>query len=105
MPFFWSKTAEHSAWVGRNAGKSAIVKWANTLSLQKISLRLNAASHSNVRWYRDTDGFLEHSPSGASLYYKGLTLQKIICFGGSHNILEYEDKFKALQSFSGLYPY
>ena len=45
--------------------------------LKKNSLRPNAASH-NAKWYTDTDGFLEHSPSGESLYHKGPALQKII---------------------------
>ena len=35
----------------------------------------------------DTDGFLEHSPSRGSLYYKGLPLQKIIPFyGGGYSL-------------------
>ena len=51
--------------------------------LQKNSLKLNAstASHNNASWYTNTDGFLEHSPSGGEythLYYKGPTIQKII---------------------------
>ena len=72
---FWSKSAEHS-WCPR---KSPIMKWANVWkSLPKNSLKPNAASHNNASWYTDTDVFLEHSPSGGSLYYKGPTLQKII---------------------------
>ena len=48
-------------------------------SSKKISsLKLNAASHNNASWYTDLDGFLEHSPSQGSLYYKGFILQKII---------------------------
>ena len=39
---------------------------------------LNMASHNNAIWYTDLDGFLEHSPSGGSLYYKGPPLQMII---------------------------
>ena len=51
--------------VGRYAGKSPIMKWANMLSLQnKNSLKWNTASHNNAIWYTDTDGFLEHSSSG-----------------------------------------
>ena len=47
-------------------------------------LKLKAASHNTTSWYTDTDWFLEHSPSGGDLYYKGPTLQKIILvFGGS----------------------
>ena len=36
-----------------------------------------AASH-KVSWFSDTDGFLEHSPSRGSLYYKGPAFRKII---------------------------
>ena len=52
---------------------------------KKISLKPNAASHNNTSWHTDTNGFLEHSPSGESLYYKGPALQKIIpgLFGSS----------------------
>ena len=35
---------------------------------RKNSLKLNAASHTTTSWHPDTDGFLEHSPSGGSLY-------------------------------------
>ena len=56
---------------------------ANMLSLQKNSLKPNAASHNNTSWYTDTDGFLEHSPSRRSLYYKGSILQKIILVWGA----------------------
>lgn len=66
--------------VGRCAGKSPITRWANVLSLQKNSLQLNTASHKNTSWYTDADGFLEHSPIGGSLYYKGFALQKVILF-------------------------
>ena len=44
------------------------------------SLRLKSASHNNASWYTDTVGFLEHSLSVGSLYYKGPVLQKIILF-------------------------
>ena len=47
-------------------------------SLQKNSLKPNAASHDNASWYTDTDGFSEYSPSQGNLYYKGPILQKII---------------------------
>ena len=46
--------------------------------LEKNSLKQNAASHNTTNWYTDIDGFLEHSPSRGSLYYKGHALQKII---------------------------
>ena len=57
--------------VGRCAHKSPIMKWANTWreSSKKNSLKLNTASHNTTSWYTDTEGFLEHSPSGGSLYY------------------------------------
>ena len=45
---------------------------------KKNSWKPNAASHNNANWYTDTDGFLEPSPSGGSLYYKGPSPQKII---------------------------
>ena len=45
---------------------------------KKNSRKPNAASHNNTSWYTVTDGFLEHSPSGGSLYYKRLALWKII---------------------------
>ena len=43
-------------------------------------------------WYTDTDGFLDHSPSGRSLYYKWSTLQKIILvfWGPPSHIFEYK---------------
>ena len=41
---------------------------------KKNSLKLNAASHNNTSSYIGTDGFLERSPSGGSLYYKGPAL-------------------------------
>ena len=53
--------------VGRYAHKSPTMKWANTLSLQKNSLKLNAASHNNTSWYTDTGGFLEYSLSGGEV--------------------------------------
>ena len=68
--------------VGRCTHKSPIMKRANVLSLQKNSLKLNTASHNSASWYTDTGGFLEHSPSVRSLYYKGPALQKIILFWG-----------------------
>ena len=65
--------------MGRCAHKSPIVKWVNMLKVfKKYSLKPNAASHHSARWSTDTDGFLEHSPSRESLYYKGPALQKII---------------------------
>ena len=48
------------------------------LKKYKQTLKPNLASHNTISWYTDTDGFLEYSPSGGSLYYKGPNLQKII---------------------------
>ena len=57
-------------------------------SSKKNSLRPNAASHNNASWHTDTNVFLEHSPSGGSLYYKGPALQKVILvLGGSSPLL------------------
>ena len=57
------------------------MKWVNTLKVfKKKSLKPNTASHNNASWYTDTEGFLEHSPTGGSLYYKGPALQKIVPF-------------------------
>ena len=47
-------------------------------TFQKNSLKPNAASHNTTIWYSDTDGSLEHSSHGGSLYYKGPAIQKII---------------------------
>ena len=41
-------------------------------------MKPNTASYNNSSWHTDTDGFLEHSPSGGSLWYKGPDLQEII---------------------------
>ena len=84
------------------------MKWANVLSLQKKnSLKPNTTSHNNTSWYTDTDGFLEHSPSMVSLYYRGPTLQKIILFwadpplvGTSHKYLSFYDWLISLSIMS-----
>ena len=44
---------------------------------QKILLKPNSASHNNASWYTDTDRFLKHSPTRASLYSKVPAFQKI----------------------------
>ena len=81
---FGQKLLNTQCGVGRYACKSPIMRWANTLSLQKKK-KFTEASHNNASWYIDTDGFLEHPPRGGSLYYKGPALQKIIpgFFGGA----------------------
>ena len=68
---FGQKLLNTQCGAGRCAHKSPIIKWANVLSLQKNSLKLNVASHNNTSWYTDTDGFLEHLPSGESVHHKG----------------------------------
>ena len=65
--------------VGRCARKLPIMKRANALKgSSEKSLKPKAASHNNASWCTDTDGSLEHSPSGGSLCYKGPTFQKRI---------------------------
>ena len=54
------------------------MKWASILKeSSKKLLKLNTVTHINSG-YTDIDEFLEHSPSGSSLYYKRSTLEKII---------------------------
>ena len=45
---------------------------------KKHSVKLKAASHNNASWCTDIVGFLEHSLSRGSLYYKRPVLQKVI---------------------------
>ena len=71
--------------VGRRTHKSPIMKWANALKeSSKKFTEAESASHNNASSYTDTDGFLEHSPSKESLYYKGSALQKIILGAPPH---------------------
>ena len=82
--FFPSKTAEHSMWcrqVHSYITHHEMGKRVERL-FKKNSLKPNTASHNSTSGYTDTDGFLEPSPRGGSLYYKGPALQKIIHFGG-----------------------
>ena len=51
----------HPLWTGQMCRKSL---------QKKKSLKPNTASHNNVSWFADTDGLLEHSPSGESWYHK-----------------------------------
>ena len=76
---FGQKLPNTQCSVGRCTHKSPMANWPNMFKkpLEKTSLKPNAASH-NARWYTDTDRFLEHSPSWGNLYYKRLTLQKVI---------------------------
>ena len=74
-----------SCWFGSNCWmlsvdrKSSTMKWANTLKEASKEIHWHCTqSLSQVSWCTDTEGTLEHSPSGRSLYYKGPALQKII---------------------------
>ena len=74
-----------SCWFGSNCWmlsvdrKSSTMKWANTLKEASKEIHWHCTqSLSHVSWCTDTEGTLEHSPSGRSLYYKGPALQKII---------------------------
>ena len=91
MPFFGQKMLNTQHSVGRCTCKSPIMKWPNACKVFKTnSLEPDAASHNNASWYIDTDGFLEHSPSEESLYYKGPALQKLILvFLGGPHLYEY----------------
>ena len=61
-------------------------KHAESASPQRSSLKRSAASHTTTSWRTDTDGFLEHSPTKKSLYFKGPALQRIITgFFESHH--------------------
>ena len=69
----------HPPWNGQ-------MHWKRLQKKKKNSLKPNTASHNNASRYTETNGLLEHSPSGGSLYYKGSALQKIIpgFFGSPH---------------------
>ena len=82
MPFFIK-----NSWTPRAAWAGAIINhplWNGEMcwkSLKKISVGPHSAPPNNTSWYTDSNGFLEHSRSGGSLYYKGPSLQKVIqCF-------------------------
>ena len=100
---FGQKLLDTQRRVSRCAHKSAIMKWANTLSLQKNSLKLKAASHNNASWYTDTDGFLEHSLSRRSLYHKALPLEDNSILGGSPLLAEHLFASPLDQALSWLY--
>ena len=77
---FWSKTAEHSVWCRQVHSQITHNEMGKRVQrvFKKNSLKRNTASHNNASWWTDPDGFLEHSPSRGSLYYKGPALWKII---------------------------
>ena len=60
-PVWAGVLVNHPLWMVKSIGRV----------FQTNSLKSNRASHNNDSWYTDTDGFLEHSPSGGNLYYKG----------------------------------
>ena len=51
-------------------------------SFQKKLTEAECSLSQHASWYTDTNGFLEHSTSRGSLYYKRPTFQKIILFWG-----------------------
>ena len=76
---FGQKLLNTQSNVGSCTCTSAIGKWENTL--KESSEKFTEAKHSlsqQCQLYTDTDGFLEHPPSGRNLYYKAPALQKII---------------------------
>ena len=81
---FCSKTVEHSAWCGQ------VCSWVTHHEMGKhiermLKKKFTEAERSlsqHPSGYTDIDGFLQHSPNGGSLYYKGPALQKIIPFFG-----------------------
>ena len=91
----------HSPWNGQMCSKS----------LQKISLKSNAASRNDICCKTDIVRLLEHSSSWGSLYYKGSTFQKIIPVLGSPHMCSVAYLFKFPQlpslwelSISSMYP-
>ena len=59
-------------WTGAHVSHPAWNEQTHWKNLQKkTQWGRNATSHNNTSWYTDTDGFLEHSLSKESLYYKG----------------------------------
>ena len=81
---FGSKTTEHSVWCVQVSSQITHHEMGKHVQkvFQKNPLKPNSASHNNASYYTDTDGILQHSHSGGSLYYQGPTTQKIIPFLG-----------------------
>ena len=68
--------------VGRCTHNSPIMKHQCVERVYKKKLlKQNAAFHNSSSWYTGMGGFLKHSPSGWSLYYKGPAFQKTILGG------------------------
>ena len=95
-PIFWSKIAEHSARGGKCTPKLPIVKQASVLreSSKNLLKSMQPTIHNTTSRYTDTEGLLEHSPSGGSLYYKGSALQKVIFFWGSSPFIWFSCQIK-----------
>ena len=72
--------------------QSGVGRWAHKSPEMGKCLESSKKIHwgcYNASWYTDADGFLEHSPGGGSLLYKGPALQKIILvWGGSPSYIE-----------------
>ena len=79
---FWSKTAEYSARCGQVPSYITHHEMGKCVErvFKKISLKLNAASHNNASWYIDTDGFLEHLPSGEACTTRGPPSRRLFYF-------------------------
>ena len=72
---FCSETAEHSVQCGQVCSQVTHHKMGKHIErvFKQNSLKRDAPSHNSASWHIDTDGFLEHSPSRGSLYYKAPT--------------------------------
>ena len=69
LSMMWAgELVSHPSWNGQTCWKR----------LQKKFTEAERSLSQHHQWCTDTDGFLEHSPGGGSLYYKGPALQKII---------------------------
>ena len=83
------KTQRGVDWCIHN-NKSHLIKWANALKKSsKKFTEANTASHNNAKWHTDRKGFLEHPPSGGSLYYKGPTVLKIILVSFGYRLIHH----------------
>ena len=71
LPFFDQKLLNTQNGMGRSTHKSPVMKWTNLLTLQKNSLKPNAASRTTTNRYTDADGFLDHLPSGGKPVLQG----------------------------------
>ena len=79
MTFLGQKLLNTLCSVGRCAYISPIMKWANELkeSLKKFT-EVECSLSQQLQLVHWNTGFLEHSPTGGRLYYKGPTLQNVI---------------------------